>query len=245
MSKKPPVESKLAADFPLGKDYSIEKLIGTGSYGTVVLARHEPSGKKVAIKKLIDIFHYLDEARFILREISILRELDNHSNVVKLYDVLITQDLKEFNTIYLVFEYVEGELRRLIRSKSYLNESHVQFIMYSLLNGIRYLHSSNVIHRDIKPANILVTQDCCAKLCDFGSARQITGIKTFYAQEKKPKEWLEGTKTLRTALKRQLTSHVATRYYRAPELILMEKDYGRPVDVWAAGVVFGELLMTI
>ena len=160
-------------------------MIGKGSYGTVVLARHEPSGKKVAIKKLINIFHYLDEARFILREISILRELDNHSNVVKLYDVLITQDLKEFNTIYLVFEYVEGELRRLIRSKSYLNESHVQFIMYSLLNGIRYLHSSNVIHRDIKPANILVTQDCCAKLCDFGSARQITGIKTFLRTRKK------------------------------------------------------------
>ena len=97
---------KLAADFPLGKEYSIEKLIGTGSYGTVVLARHEPSGKKVAIKKLVNIFQYLEEARLVLREISILRELDNHSNVVKLYDVLISEDKKDFKTIYLVFEYV-------------------------------------------------------------------------------------------------------------------------------------------
>jgi mitogen-activated protein kinase 1/3 len=46
-------------------------------------------------------------------------------------------------------------------------------------------------------------------------------------------------------MKRQLTSHVATRYYRAPELILMEKDYGKAVDIWSAGVIFGELLKTI
>ena len=43
-------------------------------------------------------------------------------------------------------------------------------------------------------------------------------------------------------LDRQMTSHVGTRYYRAPELILCEKDYGRPVDIWASGVIFGELL---
>lgn len=53
---KIPVEIELAANFPLGKDYQIEKLIGTGSYGTVVLARHEPSGKKVAVKKISNIF---------------------------------------------------------------------------------------------------------------------------------------------------------------------------------------------
>jgi serine/threonine protein kinase len=52
------------------------------------------------------MFLYLEEARLVLREISILRELDNHSNVVKLYDVLITEEKKYFKTIYLVFEYV-------------------------------------------------------------------------------------------------------------------------------------------
>jgi len=53
------------------------------------------------------------------------------------------------------------------------------------------------------------------------------------------------TKESRLDMDRQLTSHVATRFYRAPELILMEKDYGKPVDIWAAGVIFGELLLMI
>lgn len=112
--------------------------------------------------------------------------------MVKLYDVIITEDLKDFKTIYLVFEYVEGELRKLIRSRSYLTELHVQFIMYSMLCGIRYLHSSNVIHRDIKPANILVTQDCCAKLCDFGSARKLKDIKSLNKTKIKHEEITKG-----------------------------------------------------
>lgn len=56
---------------------------------------------------------------------------------------------------------------------------------------------------------------------------------------------LEQTRELRRDLNRQLTSHVATRFYRAPELILMEKDYGKEVDIWATGVIFGELLYTL
>ena len=56
---------------------------------------------------------------------------------------------------------------------------------------------------------------------------------------------LINTRQARKDLDRQLTSHVATRFYRAPELILMEKDYGQAVDIWSAGVIFGELLMTL
>ena len=56
---------------------------------------------------------------------------------------------------------------------------------------------------------------------------------------------LESTKTQRSSLQRQLTSHVATRFYRAPELILLEKDYGKAVDIWACGVIFGELLLML
>jgi mitogen-activated protein kinase 1/3 len=93
--------------------------------------------------------------------------------------------------------------------------------MYSLLCGIHYLHSSNVIHRDIKPANILVTQDCCAKVCDFGLARDVTGLKTLFKTKIKRVELVISAETDKEEIKRQLTSHVATRFYRAPELILI------------------------
>ena len=56
---------------------------------------------------------------------------------------------------------------------------------------------------------------------------------------------LEKTRAKRSGLQRQLTSHVATRFYRAPELILLEKDYGKAVDIWACGVIFGELLLML
>ena len=53
-------------------------------------------------------------------------------------------------------------------------------ILYNLLCTLNYVHTANIIHRDIKPANILVNQDCCAKVCDFGLARDVTGIKTLF-----------------------------------------------------------------
>ena len=77
----------------------------------------------------------------------------------------------------------------------------------------------------------------------FGcSATQASSINIHELKPKVKKEILEETRELRASLDRQLTSHVGTRYYRAPELILCEKDYGKPVDIWASGVIFGELL---
>lgn len=56
---------------------------------------------------------------------------------------------------------------------------------------------------------------------------------------------LSQTRDLRRNMKRSLTSHVSTRFYRSPEIILLEKDYGKACDVWSAGAIFGELLQTL
>ena len=106
----------------------------------------------------------------------LLRELNDHRNVVRLYDIIITQPAETFNTIYLVFESAASDLRKVFRSAYFLTERHVQTIMYNLLCGVQYMHSAGVIHRDIKPGNVLVTHDCTAKICDFGLARQLAGI---------------------------------------------------------------------
>lgn len=96
--------------------------------------------------------------------------------MVKLYDILEPDDPKNFKDLYLIFEATPSDLRKVFRSNFYLTERHIQTIMYNMLCGLKYIHSAGIVHRDIKPANVLVNQDCTAKICDFGLARQLSGI---------------------------------------------------------------------
>ena len=116
---------KLKLEFPVGPDYSLQKQIGKGSYGTVVLAKHLPTSKMVAIKKLDEVFLYVKDAKRILREIILLRELNNHRNMIRLYDIIVTEDPKTFSTLYLVFEHAASDIRKVYRSKYFLTERHI------------------------------------------------------------------------------------------------------------------------
>lgn len=66
---------------------------------------------------------------------------------------------------------METDLRRIIMSQQQLSVTHVQWITYQLLCGLKYLHSANILHRDLKPENILINSDTCIRICDFGLAR--------------------------------------------------------------------------
>ena len=70
-------------------------------------------------------------------------------------------------------EYMQSDLKKLIKSSLYLETYHIQKIMYNMLVAVKYLHDSRVLHRDIKPANVLINEDCSIKICDFGLARSI------------------------------------------------------------------------
>lgn len=85
--------------------------------------------------------------------------------------------------------------------------------MYQLLRGIEYMHSLDLIHRDLKPENLLINGDDALKICDFGFTRTVSSNG-------------------------KMTDYVATRWYRAPELLLNRDDYDKSVDVWAAGCIF-------
>ena len=78
----------------------------------------------------------------------------------------------------LVLECANSDLKKLVKSKIFLEEIHVKTILYNVLLGLKYLHSAGILHRDIKSANILINQNCTAKICDFGLAWCITGVKT-------------------------------------------------------------------
>jgi mitogen-activated protein kinase 1/3 len=99
--------------------------------------------------------------------------MGRHKNVIRLYDVVEpTRDPDKFQDLYYVFEGVRSDLLSMMSSGIRISEIHVQTIMYHILCGLNFIHSSGVIHRDLKPANILVNDDCTAKICDFGLSRQ-------------------------------------------------------------------------
>lgn len=240
----------------LGEDFTILKVVGVGSYGTVCQVRHEPTKTILAVKRIRDLFDSLVDSKRILREICILKSL-SHPSIVKLHEILDIKNRKAFDTIYLVMEYAELDLSKLAKSSAHLGIAQVRKVLYGILVGLKHMHSRGVLHRDIKPANILFNTDCSVRICDFGLARTTAGIESVSLKTmRKSKEEVkkvggsagDGTRGRREAtgeeakVKRKLSGHVATRWYRAPEIILMEDDYGPAVDVWAAGCILGELL---
>ena len=147
-----------------------------------------------------------------------LQELNGHENIVRLLNVMRAENDKD---IYLVFDYMETDLHAVIRA-NILEEIHRQYIIYQVLKSLKFMHSGQLLHRDLKPANILLNSECLVKVADFGLARSVS------AQE-------EGNNPV-------LTDYVATRWYRAPEILLGSTKYTKAVDMWSLGCILGELL---
>ena len=163
--------------FPVGDDYMLIKMVGQGSYGMVVRAKHLPTMTNVAIKKVSKVFDNGGDAKRLLREVQILRSIGYHRNIVQLLNVIEPNCSKEdYDTLYYVFESQRTDLLWLMMSGVSLSEFQVQTIVFNILCGVNYMHSAGVIHRDLKPANILVSEDCTAKICDFGLARQVVDV---------------------------------------------------------------------
>ena len=119
--KRKPIETPNSkfADWSVGRDYELIKLLGSGSYGAVASALHKPTGKKVAIKQMKGLFDDEIDCKRILREIYILKQLRSKS-VVGLFDLIEPEDFEEFNTIYLVLQLSESDLKKVIKSAIYL-----------------------------------------------------------------------------------------------------------------------------
>ncbi|XP_008565527.1 PREDICTED: cyclin-dependent kinase-like 2 isoform X1 [Galeopterus variegatus] len=189
-------------------------LVGEGSYGMVMKCRNKDSGRIVAIKKFLESDDDKMVKKIAMREIKLLKQL-RHENLVNLLEVC-----KKKKRWYLVFEFVDHTiLDDLELFPNGLDCQIVQKYLFQIINGIGFCHSHNIIHRDIKPENILVSESGVVKLCDFGFARTLAAPGEVY------------------------TDYVATRWYRAPELLVGDVKYGKAVDIWAIGCLITEMLM--
>nr|XP_040149455.1 mitogen-activated protein kinase 15 isoform X5 [Ictidomys tridecemlineatus] len=207
-------------DAHVAQRYLLKRRLGKGAYGIVWKAVDQRTGEVVAIKKIFDAFRDQTDAQRTFREIMLLREFGDHPNIIRLLDVIPAENDRD---IYLVFEFMDTDLNAVIRKGSVLEDTHKRFIFYQLLQATRFLHSGHVIHRDLKPSNVLLDANCRVKLCDFGLARSLSNLP----------EGPEGG---------ALTEYVATRWYRAPEVLLSSPWYTLGVDMWSLGCILGEML---
>ncbi|KAH0520742.1 Mitogen-activated protein kinase 11 [Microtus ochrogaster] len=200
--------------------------VGSGAYGSVCSAYDARLRQKVAVKKLSRPFQSLIHARRTYRELRLLKHL-KHENlcggpfswvpdqVIGLLDVFTpATSIEDFSEVYLVTTLMGADLNNIVKCQA-LSDEHVQFLVYQLLRGLKYIHSAGIIHRDLKPSNVAVNEDCELRILDFGLARQ--------ADE-------------------EMTGYVATRWYRAPEIMLNWMHYNQTVDIWSVGCIMAELL---
>ncbi|XP_021734680.1 cyclin-dependent kinase G-2-like [Chenopodium quinoa] len=192
--------------------------INEGSYGVVYKARDKKSGEIVVLKKMKLGKGNEGFPVCYLREIKI-HMLLNHPSIVNVREVVVDDGIDGFDNVYLVMDYVEHDLRALVKSRRRpFSQSEVKCLMLQLLEGVEYLHDNWVFHRDLKTANILFNNMGEVKICDFGLSCQ-------YGSPLKP-----------------YTSMVVTLWYRAPELLLGAKEYSTAVDMWSVGCIIAELL---
>lgn len=207
------------------------------------------TSKLVAVKKIFDAFRNETDSQRTFREIMFLRSFRNHPNIIQLYSVHRAANDMD---IYLSFEYMESDLHNVIKRGTVLKDLHKRYIMYQLLNAILYMHSGNVIHRDLKPSNILLDSTCRCKIADFGLARSIANPKLGQSPSKLNSS--SSSTTVNSSLNSNgeedrnnvpdmtLTDYVATRWYRAPEILIASKRYTKGIDMWSLGCILGEMI---
>eukprot|EP01120_Amphizonella_sp_Union-15-10_P002557 TRINITY_DN1284_c0_g1_i1.p1 TRINITY_DN1284_c0_g1~~TRINITY_DN1284_c0_g1_i1.p1 ORF type:complete len:426 (-),score=83.72 TRINITY_DN1284_c0_g1_i1:170-1447(-) len=207
-------------DTEILKRYEILDKLGKGAYGIVWKCIDKLTNEPVALKKIFGAFQNATDAQRTFREIMFLQELSDHENIIKLLDVFKAENDRD---IYLVFAYMETDLHHVIKA-NILQEVHKRYVIYQLLKAMKYIHTGNVLHRDMKPSNLLLNSECHLKVADFGLARSIE------VDENGANPPLI------------LTDYIASRWYRAPEILLGSTKYTKGVDMWSIGCIMGELL---
>jgi serine/threonine protein kinase len=188
--------------------YTKKDLLGYGTYSMVYRGQDLVTSEEVALK-IIKLAMEEGMPSTALREVSILKQL-SHKNVLRIINVIHTE-----SQLSLVLEYVDSDLRRALNSREEIDERD---IIAQLVEGVKYIHSQQVVHRDLKPQNLLLSRSGQLKIADFGLARSLAIKMPAYSSE------------------------VVTLWYRAPELLMGCRNYEYSVDMWSVGCIVSEIL---
>ena len=188
--------------------YFREKILGSGSFGTVYLVKHRELHKYFAMKVIQKNPHINEEN--LLNEIALLKKMD-HPNILKILDFFSLK--MEYNIITEFCQ--EGELYNEIKAKAPFTEELSAYYIREILLAVHYCHNMKIVHRDLKPENILIVQRMKngfqpIKIIDFGTAKVFSKTK---------KEHLL----------------IGSAYYIAPEDL--NKNYNEKCDLWSCGVI--------
>ncbi|CRL05800.1 CLUMA_CG018828, isoform A [Clunio marinus] len=197
--------------------YKILQKIGEGVHGVVLKAIDTTENNKVVAIKMVSLrTKFGGISPNTLREIKSLQHADNE------YIISMLDMYPDLSGLALVFEYMPNTLySKLKDEENPLSRQQIQSYTKMLLRGLSYLHDElKIMHRDIKPANLLINEHDVLKLADFGLAR-------LYNPDEPRKCY---------------SPQVATRWYRAPEILWGTQIYGPSIDMWSVGCVFAEML---
>ena len=199
-------------EVPFINMYTPIKLIGQGHFGLVLSVVHNETNQKMAVK-IIQKKNFSDE--YYLTETQLLNKL-NHERVIKLYDVVDTEEY-----LFIFTELCQGgSLKDYIISKYnsnqnyFMKDSECSKIIKNIMQGVEYLTNNGIIHRDLKPENIMFRKENDINslvLCDFGLAKENPG-NSF------------------------LETKCGTLIFMAPEVIL-NRPYDSLVDIWSLGII--------
>ncbi|AMD22527.1 HHL243Wp [Eremothecium sinecaudum] len=195
----------------IGK-YQVIKTLGEGSFGKVKLAYHVGTGQKVALKIINKkVLAKSDMQGRIEREISYLRLL-RHPHIIKLYDVMKSND-----EIIMVIEYAGNELFDYIVQRDKMSENEARRFFQQIISAVEYCHRHKIVHRDLKPENLLLDEHLNVKIADFGLSNIMTDGNF-------------------------LKTSCGSPNYAAPEVISGKLYAGPEVDVWSSGVILYVML---
>ena len=190
-------------------DFEFGRILGEGSYSTVLYAKEPLRSKEYAVK-VLDKYHIVKEKKikYVTIEKDVLNRLKNQF-CVKLY-----YTFQDSSSLYFVLEYCpNGDILGLVKKNGRFNELGAKFYIAEIMAGMKYIHSCEILHRDLKPENILLDIKWHIKITDFGSA------KILYKEEpiSDPAE--------------RKHSFVGTAEYCSPEL-LDKQDSSYASDIW-------------